>query len=51
MTENIGEGDGWGSVSVKTAISNEKKLMDLYDKEYKNFDKTLSIGVYRVSEK
>ena len=51
MEENIGEADAWGSVSVKTVISNERKLMDLYDKEYKNFDKTLSIGVYRVSEK
>ena len=51
MFEKIGDGDSWGSVSVKTALSNESKLMSLYDKEYKNFDKTLSIGVYRVSEK
>ena len=49
--EKIGDGDSWGAVSVKTALENEKKLMSLYDKEYKNFDKTLSIGVYRVSEK
>ncbi len=51
MLEKIGEGDSWGSVSVKTALSNESRLMSLYDKEYKNFDKTLSIGVYRVAEK
>ena len=51
MLEKIGEGDSWGSVSVKTAISNESRLMSLYDKEYKNFDKTISIGVYRVAEK
>lgn len=51
MIESIGDADSWGSVSVKTAISNESRLMNLYDKEYKNFDKTLSIGVYRVSEK
>ena len=49
--EKIGDGDSWGSISVKTAIANEGRLMSLYDKEYKNFDKTLSIGVYRVSEK
>ena len=49
--EKIGDGDSWGSISVKTAISNEGRLMSLYDKEYKNFDKTLSIGVYRVAEK
>lgn len=51
MFEKIGDGDNWGSVSVKTAISNESRLISLYDKEYKNFDKTLSIGVYRVAEK
>ena len=49
--EKIGNGDSWGSVSVKTSLSNEKQLMSLYDKEYKTLDKTLSIGVYRVSEK
>jgi len=49
--EKIGDGDSWGSISVKTALSDEKKLMSLYDKEYKTLDKTLSIGVYRVSEK
>ena len=49
--EKIGDGDSWGSISVKTEISNEGRLMPLYDKEYKNFDKTLSIGVYRVSKK
>ena len=49
--EKIGYGDSWGAVSVKTDIANEKKLMNLYDKEYKTLDKTLSIGVYRVSEK
>ncbi len=42
--------NAWGSVSVKTEISNENKLMNLYEKQYKTFDKTLSIGVYRVSE-
>ena len=51
MLEKIGEGDSWGSLSVKTAISNESRLMSLYDKEYKTLDKTLSIGVYRVAEK
>ena len=51
MSEKIGEDDSWGTISVKTALSNEGRLMSLYDKEYKNFDKTLSIGVYRVSEK
>lgn len=49
--EKIGDNDGWGSLSVKTGISNEKKLISLYDKEYKLLDKTLSIGVYRVAEK
>ena len=48
--EKIGDSGSWGAVSVKTALSNEKKLMSLYDKEYKTLDKTLSIGVYRVSE-
>lgn len=51
MLEKIDENDSWGSVSVKTAISNESRLMSLYDKEYKTLDKTLSIGVYRVAEK
>ena len=51
MFEKTGEGDSWGSVSVKTEISNENKLMNLYEKEYKALDKTLSLGVYRVSEK
>ena len=51
MLEKIGEGDSWGSVSIKTAISNESRLMSIYDKEYKTLDKTLSIGVYRVAEK
>ena len=51
MLENIKNGDAWGSLSVKTSISNESKLMNLYDKNYKTLDKTLSIGVYRVSEK
>ncbi len=51
MVENIDSGDAWGSVSVKTAISDENRLMNLYDKNYKPLDKTLSIGVYRVSEK
>ena len=56
-TEKIGTfdtqlvNDSWGSVSVKTAIPNESRLMSLYDKEYKTLDKTLSIGVYRVAEK
>ena len=51
MFEKIDDGGSWGSVSVKTAVSDEGRLMSLYDKEYKNFDKTLSIGVYRVTEK
>ena len=51
MFENIGDNDGWGSVSVKTALSNEGKLMNMYEKNYKTLDKTLSIGVYRVAEK
>ena len=51
MFEKIGDDDSWGSVSVKTAILNEGKLMSLYNKEYKVLDKTLSIGVYRVTEK
>ena len=51
MLEKTGENNSWGSVSVKTAISNESRLMSLYDKEYKTLDKTLSIGVYRVAEK
>lgn len=51
MLENIKNGGAWGSVSVKTALSNESRLMNLYEKNYKTLDKTLSIGVYRVSEK
>ena len=51
MFEKTRDGDSWGSVSVKTEISNENKLMNLYEKEYKALDKTLSLGVYRVSEK
>ena len=51
MFEKTGDGDSWGSVSVKTEISNENKLMNLYEKEYKALDKTLSLGFYRVSEK
>ena len=51
MFERISDSDSWGAVSVKVPISQENKLMSLYDKEYKALDKTLSIGVYRVAEK
>ena len=51
MSEKIGDNDSWGAVSVKTSLSNENRLMSLYEKNYKTLDKTLSIGVYRVSEK
>ncbi|MBO4699877.1 hypothetical protein J5690_09785 [bacterium] len=51
ISETIGGGDSWAAVSVKVPVSKEKNLMSLYDKEYKMLDKTLSIGVYRVSEK
>ncbi len=49
--EDLHGGDAWGAVSVKTEISNENKLLQLYEKNYKLMDKTLSFGVYRVSEK
>ena len=48
--EKISAGDAWGAVSVRTEIANENKLLQLYETKYKLIDKTLSFGVYRVSE-
>ena len=50
IEENLQGGDGWGAVSVRTGIADENKLLQLYEKNYKLIDKTLSFGVYRVSE-
>lgn len=48
--EKISGGDAWGAVSVRTETADESKLMQLYETKYKLIDKTLSFGVYRVSE-
>ena len=50
IVEHIAENDSWGSVSVKTTIKNEVRLIGIYDKILKKLNNTLSIGVYRVSK-
>ena len=48
--EKLPDGSSWSSVSIKTEIQNEKKLSAIYEKTLKKTDKTISMGVYRVSE-
>lgn len=50
IEESLPGSDAWGAVSVRTEIADENKLLSLYETKYKLMDRTLSFGVYRVSE-
>ena len=50
LLESVSKNDAWGSVSVATNLKNEKKLVEIYEKNLKLLTETLSIGVYRVSK-
>lgn len=49
--ERISDDEAWGSVSTVTEITNENKVLSLYDKDLSKINNTISIGVYRVTDK
>lgn len=51
LFEQVSQNDSWGSVSVAISLEDEKKLLDLYEKNFKLLDNTVSLGVYRVAKK
>ena len=51
LFEQVSQNDAWGSVSVVISLEDEKKILDLYEKNFKLLDNTVSLGVYRVAKK
>ena len=49
IVEHISQNDSWGSISIRTGIKKESKVLDIY-KKLKKLNSTLSVGVYRVSK-
>ncbi|HPS29243.1 MAG TPA: hypothetical protein PLZ43_03240 [bacterium] len=51
LFEQVSGNDAWGSVSLVISNKDEKKILDLYEKNFKLLDNTVSLGVYRVTKK
>lgn len=51
LFEQISINDSWGSVSVSVEKEQEGKILDLYEKNFKLLNNTVSVGVYRVEKK
>lgn len=51
LFEQVSQNDSWGSVSFAVQPCDEKKILDLYEKNFKLLNNTVSLGVYRVSKR
>jgi hypothetical protein len=51
LFEQVSQNDAWGAVSFIISNEDEKKILDLYEKNFKLLDNTVSLGVYRVTKK
>lgn len=50
LFEQVSLNDSWGSVTVSIPKTHEKKILDLYEKNFKLLNNTVSVGVYRVQK-